>query len=179
MKKILLLLTVACAVSGVFGQNTIGIPDIMNYTKSIYNAGTQNRCIVQDKKGLMYFANYEGLLTFDGTYWKLYPLPNRTVVRSLALGKDNKIYVGSQAEFGYFSPAGNGKLVYHSLKSLLPENQQTFSEIWETISYGEDIFFRSKEVILQYTHNAINVYPPVSGWQFLGKTNNQLIAQDG
>ena len=95
----------------------------------------------------MYFANYEGLLTFDGTYWKIYPLPNKTVIRSLAIGSDNKIYVGSQADIGYFSPANNGKLTYTSLTSLLPEKNKIFTEIWETVAYGNDIFFRSRESI--------------------------------
>src|ERR1700678_2600986 len=79
-------------------QNTIGIPDIINYSRDIYNAGTQNRGIVQDKNGVMYFANYEGLLTFDGNYWKNYPLPNKTVVRSIAMGEDNRIYAGGQED---------------------------------------------------------------------------------
>lgn len=38
-------------------KNTIGIPDIINYPKSNYNAGTQNWDIVQDKNGIVYFAN--------------------------------------------------------------------------------------------------------------------------
>src|ERR1039457_2031973 len=110
IKKLLLLHMIVSAGSVSISQNIIGIPDIINYTKSVYNAGTQNRCIEQDKNGIMYFANYEGLLTFDGTYWKLYSLPHKTVIRSLAIGSDNKIYVGSQSDFGYFSPCSNGEL---------------------------------------------------------------------
>ena len=71
MMNVLLLLVSAFAMYISEAQNTIGIPDIINYTKSTYNAGTQNRGIVQDKNGVMYFANHEGLLTFDGTYWKV------------------------------------------------------------------------------------------------------------
>ncbi|MEO6456273.1 MAG: triple tyrosine motif-containing protein, partial [Ginsengibacter sp.] len=178
MKKCLLLLVITFSFSRPFAQNTIGIPDIINYTKSNYNAGTQNRSIVQDKNGVMYFANYEGLLTFDGTYWKIYPLPNKTVIRSLAIGSDNKIYVGSQADFGYFAPDNNGKLSYFSLKNLLPEKNRSFSEIWQTISYGNDIFFRSREVIFQFSNNVINVYHAINEWHFLGRSNNLLIAQD-
>src|SRR5215218_7667989 len=46
-------------------QNTIGIPGIVNYSKQTYNAGSQNWGIAQDKKGIIYFANSQGLLTFD------------------------------------------------------------------------------------------------------------------
>ena len=46
-------------------QNTIGLPEIINYSKHIYKAGTQNWDICQDVNGLLYFANNEGLLSFD------------------------------------------------------------------------------------------------------------------
>src|SRR5271156_3380746 len=109
------------------GQNTIGIPDIIHYSRDVYNAGTQNRGIVQDRNGVMYFANYLGLLSFDGNYWKNYPLPNKTVVRSVAIGKDNRIYAGGQDDFGYFSPDSSGRLVYTSLKGLLSDKNNSFS----------------------------------------------------
>ena len=160
-------------------QNTIGIPDIINYPKDIYNAGTQNRGIVQDKNGVMYFANYEGVLSFDGTYWKCYPFPNKTVVRTVAIGPDNKIYAGGQDDFGYFSPDKNGKLVYTSLKSLLSGKNKSFTDIWNIIPFGNDIFFRSRERIFQLNNQTITIYPAVSDWQFLGLSNNHLIAQDG
>ncbi|MEO7960508.1 MAG: triple tyrosine motif-containing protein [Ginsengibacter sp.] len=178
MKKMIALLVSFTTIMVSSAQNTIGIPDIINYTKSAYNAGTQNRGIVQDKNGIMYFANYEGLLTFDGTYWKVYELPNKTVVRSVAIGSDKKVYVGSQSDFGYFSPDKTGTLAYQSLKDLIPEKFKKISEIWETVSSGNDIFFRSREAIFQYSDNVVSVYPSLSGWQFLGKANNQLIAQD-
>jgi ligand-binding sensor domain-containing protein/DNA-binding CsgD family transcriptional regulator len=162
-----------------FGQSTIGIPDIINYSKDIYNAGTQNRGIVQDKDGIVYFANYDGVLSFDGTFWKNYPLPNKTVVRSIAIGKDNKVYAGGQDDFGYFSPDKKGKLVYTSLKGLLSEKNYSFSDIWNIVPFGNDIFFRSREKIFQLNNNTITVYPAASDWQFLETSNNRLIAQDG
>ncbi|HUB59303.1 MAG TPA: triple tyrosine motif-containing protein [Puia sp.] len=160
------------------GQNTIGIPDITNYPRDAYNAGTQNRGIVQDRNGVMYFANYEGLLSFDGNYWKTYPLPNKTIVRSIAMGKDNRIYAGGQGEFGYFAPDRNGRLVFTSLKSLIPEKNYSFSDIWFVVPYGNDIFFMCREMIFQLNNKAVTVYPAVSEWMFLGQSNNQLIAQD-
>lgn len=178
MKKITFLSLLLLYVAPSIGQNTIGIPDIVNFTRSTYNAGTQNRSIVQDKNGIIYFANYEGLLTFDGTYWKTYPIPNETIVRSVAVGKDNKIYVGGQGDFGFFSPGGNGKLVYTSLKSRLSEKNQAFTDIWNIVPSGNDVFFRSRERIFQLNNNSITVYKAPSEWDFLGITNNQLIAQD-
>jgi DNA-binding CsgD family transcriptional regulator len=159
-------------------QNTIGIPDIINYPRDVYNAGTQNRGIVQDRNGVMYFANYQGLLSFDGNYWKNYPISNKTVVRSIAIGKDNRIYAGGQGDFGYFSPDGNGRLTYTSLKYLLSEKNSSFSDIWNIVPYGNDIFFQSREKIFQLNNKTITVYPAASLWMYLGESNHELVAQD-
>ena len=80
MKKYLLLIFLPLSV---FSQNTIGIPDVINYSKHIYKGGLQSWDIKQDKNGIIYVANNEGLLSFDGTYWNLHPLPNKTIVRSV------------------------------------------------------------------------------------------------
>ena len=176
-RSLLIVATVICAYNS-FAQNTIGIPDIINYTKDKYGAGTQNRGVAQDKNGILYFANYEGLLSFDGTYWKLHRLPNRTVVRSVAIGKDNHIYAGGQNDFGYFAPDKNGRLCYTSLKSLLSSHHNSFSDIWDIVLYKNDVFFRSAEKIFQLSNNNITVYPAAARWQFLGLNNDQLIAQD-
>jgi len=92
------------------GQNTIGIPQIINFNKNDFRAGTQTWDIDQDSKGRMYFANNEGLLTYDGTFWKLHPLPNKTIMRSIAIDKNGIIYAGGQGEMGYFAPNERGFL---------------------------------------------------------------------
>lgn len=101
MKRLLLLLFLPMSV---LGQNTIGFPEVLNYSRQEYLGGLQNWDIRQDKNGLIYVANNEGLLSFDGKYWSLYPLPNKTIVRSVEIGADQKIYVGGQDELGYFAP---------------------------------------------------------------------------
>ena len=161
-----------------FGQNTIGIPDIINYEKKTYNAGTSNWDIIQDKNGIVYFANTEGLLSFDGAYWKTYSFPNKTMGRSMAIGKDNKIYAGSQDDFGYFSPDKNGRLAFHSLKPLLSEKNRNISGIWDIVAHENDIFFRSESKIFRYNNGSISIYPAATEWRFLGCSNNQVIAQD-
>ncbi|HYJ62704.1 MAG TPA: triple tyrosine motif-containing protein [Parafilimonas sp.] len=178
MKFLLLFIAVIITTSKSLSQNTIGIPDIISYSKDVYNAGTQNRGIVQDKNGIVYFANQEGLLSFDGTYWKTYSLPNKTIVRSVAIGTDNKIYVGGQDDFGYFTPDKKGKLIFKSLKTFLSKKDFACTDIWNTVAFGNNIFFRSKEKIYQWDNYTVSVYPSTSEWQFLGVGNNQLIAQD-
>lgn len=111
MKKIFCLFVSFFSIVG-FCQNTIGLPEIINYTKGTYNGGAQNRQIRQDRNGIIYFANNDGVLTFDGKNWKTYALPNKSIVRSIEFGPDNRLYVGGQDEFGFFSPDKKGQLVF-------------------------------------------------------------------
>jgi len=156
----------------------MGIPDIINYPKQAYNAGTQSWDVKQDKNGILYFANNDGLLTFDGYYWKTFRLPTKTHVRCVEIGKDNKIYIGAQDDIGFFSPAENGKLIYQSLKYLLPEKEQSLGEVWDIVNYKGDIFFRSDVKILQYSNDRFIIHKPLSQWRFLGISNELMLAQD-
>ncbi|MEO5648947.1 MAG: triple tyrosine motif-containing protein [Ginsengibacter sp.] len=160
------------------GQNTLGLPQIINYTKNDFHGGSQTWCISQDKRGLMYFANNEGLITFDGNYWKVYPLPNKTIMRSLAISNDDKIYVGGQGEIGYFSPDVNGILKYTSLTNLIPKLQNTFADIWKIEIFNESIFFHASDRIFELKNNSIKIHLPKVEWQYLTKTGNRLFAQD-
>ncbi|MCW3107148.1 MAG: transcriptional regulator [Segetibacter sp.] len=102
MKKVaLLFLLFTTLLETLSAQNSIGLSDITNYSKATYLAGAQNWDVKQDENGIIYFGNTEGLLVFDGSYWKLYQLPNKTVVRSIEI-KGSKVYVGGQNELGYF-----------------------------------------------------------------------------
>ena len=159
-------------------QNPIGLPDVINYDKSKYGGGTHNWDIQQDRNGILYFANNEGLLSFDGTYWKIYPLPNKTIVRSLRISSDNKIYVGGQNEFGFFSPGSNGELNYSSLKGKIPQLYRSFTDIWEIVEADNKLYFRSEESIFQFSGGVIKVFASANRWVFLGEANNMLIAQD-
>src|SRR6187551_3637053 len=146
-------------------QSYIGLREIISYEKQQYNAGAQNWDIKQDVQGRIYFANNEGLLSFDGIYWKLYPLPNKTIVRSIEFGKDNRVYIGGQDEIGFFSPDKTGNLVYTSLRNLLPEPDRKFADIWDIARHGDDIFFRSNNQIFQYSDNKMTVFQSPS-WLF-------------
>ena len=167
-----------CLTTGLlYAQNTIGIPNIVNYSKQQYNAGSQNWGVVQDKNGIMYWANNDGLLSFDGVFWRMYKLPNKTIARSVAVSEDNKIYIGGQGEIGYFSPVGNGELVYTSLNKLIPTKDNDFADVWNICFFQERVFFRANKKILEYDGKKVAVYNSVN-WGFLSSVNGQLLANE-
>lgn len=127
----------------------------------------------------MYFGNSGGLLTFEGNHWALYPLPNKTIIRSLYIdSSSDRIYAGGQDEFGYFLPDKNGSLHYHSLKYLIPKPQNQFADIWDIEPFGESLFFRATDRIFELKNNSIRVYPSNSEWRFLKNVDSRLFAQD-
>lgn len=162
----------------LLAQNTIGLPDVINYPKQAYGAGLQSWDIRQDKRGILYFANNEGLLSYDGKYWNLNPLPNKTIVRSLAIGSEGRVYAGGQDELGYFSPNPNGSLHFTSLTSLLPEKERSFGDVWDICVFKKDIFFRTMTRIFRYSANTFSVYTAPSEWSYLGVCGERLFAHD-
>ncbi len=162
----------------VFCQNTIGLPDVFNYSRQTYGAGLQNWDIKEAKNGILYFANNEGLISFDGKNWNVYPLPNKTIVRSVEIGPDNQIYVGGQDELGYFSPTPNGQLKYHSLLGLLKTQDKSFGDVWDIVNYSNALYFRSTNKIFKLYNSQVNVFYPESEWTYLGACNGKLYAQD-
>jgi ligand-binding sensor domain-containing protein/DNA-binding CsgD family transcriptional regulator len=159
-------------------QNPIGIPQINIYSTLDYKGGSQNWDIDQDKNGLLYFANNEGLLVFDGRNWELYSLPHKTVVRSIKIANDGKIYVGAQDELGYFFPDKNGTLTYHSIRNQIPEKERKLSDVWDICTVNGEVFFRSTNKILQLTKGKLNIYKPRNLWEFMGECNGKVYAQD-
>lgn len=159
-------------------QAQIGIPQVKNFSSLDYKGGTQNWKIDQDERGIMYFANNEGLITFDGKHWKLYPLPHKTIVRSLKVMANGKIYVGGQDEIGYFFPDNNGSLKFNSLKEFIPLQDRQLQDIWDIASFKDEVYFRTNSKILHLKNGTFNIYKSKGTWGFLNIVNGEVYAQD-
>jgi ligand-binding sensor domain-containing protein/DNA-binding CsgD family transcriptional regulator len=141
----------------------IGFPAVTNYSRSDYQAGTQNWAIQQDADGILYFANNKGLLEFDGTSWQTYYLPNRTIVRSFTLQYSNRIYVGGQNEIGFLELNELGKKVYTSLTSLVPQEALGFEDVWKILPGEHGVFFCSEKAIISLQDTTVKVIWPPGG----------------
>jgi ligand-binding sensor domain-containing protein/DNA-binding CsgD family transcriptional regulator len=172
----LALLLLSWSSSLAQGVN-LGIPPMRNFPKKAYKAGTQNWEAAQDARGVMYWANNEGLLQFDGTSWTCLPVANHTIVRSVAIDPSGKIFVGAQGELGYFSPEKNNCLAYHSLVGLLPAGQRAFEDVWDIVFSQGDVFFRTNRMVFQYSNGAFRIYEPGGDLTAMFITSHGLILQ--
>lgn len=161
---------------GQQNQDFKGFPFITNYEPAAYEAGIQNWDIIQDDVGRIYVANNLGLLEFEGKIWKRYGL-NNTKVRSAFWGKNGKIYVGSQADFGFLSSDETGKLEYTSLVDSLPESIRDFDETWKIFGQNDLIYFCTFKRIYVYDGETIQAIDSGQRLDISFQVNSQIYTQ--
>ncbi|CAH8283591.1 regulatory LuxR family protein [Mariniflexile fucanivorans] len=138
-KSVFVLMFLMSFFSRVHAQYT---PFFQNFSLSEYNAGNQNWGVSRSENGMLYAANNNGLLEYDGLKWDFMELPNKTVIRSVLAYKE-RIYTGSYEEFGYWKKDAKGVLIYNSLSNLIQEQISPNEEIWQILPFKEGIVFRS------------------------------------
>ena len=145
-------------MSSLFAQQGNGY--VNNFSPAIYKGSDQNWCSVQDTVGKLYFANLNGVLTYDGRFWKTILLPGAVSVFSLDKDNKDKIYVGADNEFGYLKQNTTGVINYISLSSKLSKSDKEFSSTWATHCMGTDVFFCSNEKIFWYNQKEVKSFSP-------------------
>jgi len=155
---ILLLGLLFLAPQNLFFQNA-GYKYLRNYTPREYDGHSQNWCILQDMRGIIYVGNHDDLLEFDGVSWRKISIPNDTV-RSMAIDENGTIYIGGVNEIGFLKPDSKGTLKYNSLLEHLNENQKIFADVWRTHATKDGIYFRTSNLLFRWDPHSrqINVW---------------------
>ena len=137
-----------------------GEPFIRNYTPKEYGADVQNWGVAQDDQGIMYFANNDGLLEYDGVNWRLHSPGAYAAVRSIAVGHDGKVYAGFEADFGYFEADSIGDLKFTSLSHLVDEKHGEYYDFWFTIIVQDTVYFMSQQLIFRWENDQLSILKP-------------------
>lgn len=153
-------------------------PPIDNFPPKSYNAASQNWDIDVDDAGVIYVANNDGLLSFDGQSWDFYSLPGGSIIRSVYVFED-KIFTGSYKEFGYWSKDPTGKLDYFSLIPEHLKEHMDSEEFWQIMSFQGDIYFRSFAAVYKYDHNTVVPVSQTGTNRMLVYKNNLILAVRG
>ena len=143
--KTLLLYKTCCSILCFLIFNNLKaqeLPPIKIVTPQEYGAENQNWDISQSADNLIYVANNGGLLEYNGAEWKLYAVPNKSIVRSVK-AIDNKVFTGSFMDFGYWQKNKLGVLEYYSLKEIFNLELIEGEQFWN-IEYVDDwLIFQS------------------------------------
>lgn len=149
-------------------------PVVTQFNKKNYTAGNQNWSVAQDSHGIMYFGNNVGLLRFDGINFTLIKLPTFQIVRSVYIDKNDRIYVGSFREFGYFESDKFGVLQYTSLSAQLKNYKLENDEIWKITEFKGNILFQSFKSIFIFDGKTTEGKSYDETFLYLYPFNNQL-----
>jgi signal transduction histidine kinase len=147
--------------NSTYNLNKISKPLLKSYSNKIYNGSASNWSVIQDKRGVMYFGNENGVLEYDGYSWRTIKIPNTDGVRTLALDKDGIVYASAYAEFGYLQPDSIGQLQYKSLLPYLKKNEKNFGEMWDVAVSSEGVFFKSKDKVFRIVENKVTIWDSV------------------
>lgn len=183
-QKSFILLFFICSSSGLYANidiQKVGVPYIENFPKSIYRAANQNWAIAQDQNNIIYVANNEGLLTYNGSAWKLYEMRNKIILRAVATDGKGRIYTGGFEDFGYWEYNAKGILYYKSLIPLLPKGIKLSDEVWKIYVDGNRVLFQSFSKIFIYQNNKIKLVDDAEAkgqpYLFLHHVNNRFFVE--
>jgi signal transduction histidine kinase len=137
-----------------------GLPLLRAFSPAQYQADAQNWTVVQAPDGILYVGNNRGVLSFDGQRWRLTPVANGSVVRSLAVDASGRVYVGANGELGYLAPDGDGELRYVSLIDRLPQEARDFTDVWNTLATGDGVVFSSPQRLMRWRNERFELWHP-------------------
>ncbi len=154
----------------------IGSPFISNYKTENNFGHPQNWGIVQSKHGLMFFANGNGVMVFDGKKWEIIELPGKTPPRAIAETQDGIVYTAGTNEIGYIQPDLQGRLEYISLFDSL--NLKHFGTIRDIITFENTVYFRSLEYVIRLNSNGFKYWKAKSSFSVIFLFNSKLYIDD-
>ncbi|HEX2861108.1 MAG TPA: two-component regulator propeller domain-containing protein, partial [Lacunisphaera sp.] len=140
-----------------------GRPAIRDFRPTDYRGHPQVYGIAQGHDRIIYISTAEGILGFDGARWTNYPMPSAQVYE-LVVTSDGRIWAGGNDELGYFQPAPEGGLAYHSLRAQLPAGAAPWGRTTKVARIGDAVFFLGPRGVLRVDSNhRVNFWPTPSG----------------
>ena len=127
MKRLLLSVLFLLGTCATFAQ---GIPFIRSFSSDDYHGHPMNLDVITDDNGVVFVANFEGLLYYDNVRWHILHTPNLARVTVVYRDKQGDVWVGGYNYFGKVVRNPNGSLYlksYGTSSMFLGE----VVEIWE------------------------------------------------
>jgi class 3 adenylate cyclase len=131
-----------------------------HYSAKQYAANPQNWGVAQDLRGVIYFANTDGLLEFDGSSWRMLRLPGGSIVRAVSAAHDGTVFVGGVGEFGVLKP-DSGSMKYVSLVDRVPQPDRGFADVWRILPTPQGVYFSAYSRLFRMNNDGtIKVWRP-------------------
>lgn len=130
-----------------------------------FRASEYNYSVAEDENGILFFANENGILEYDGSTWRLHPLPDYSHVITVEMGPDGRLYVGGRNEFGYMKRDSTGAMHYTSLRKAVKDSTE-FGAVWQILFHKGNVYYQTYEGIIRYDGEMGHSLPIKNGWLF-------------
>lgn len=164
----------------VWGQENSenGIPFFVNYKSEIYGAHDRNIAVICDTLGNSYFANFEGLLKFNGSEWSLTTTPGISRVTALLQDEKGNIWVGGFNVAGKLEDRGNGQIIFQACVADSGKFVQRIGEVKSIQPLHEGgVLFVAQEALVTVRGDSVAIHPVKERLSGAFKWGDQLLIQ--
>lgn len=157
--SVLLLFVQGAAAQPYANRAEVGLPYYgEHFAPQEYQQYPSNWAVTQDNRDIVYIANNDGVLEYDGNSWRLIPTLTNSYIVSLAADTTGRVYVGAKGDFGYLKSDPTGTKRYISLYEYIPTADRTFGDVWGTHATPDGIYFQAKKRLFRWDGNAMDVW---------------------
>lgn len=149
-----------------------GVPEIIAFDNHKYNGSHQNWMFAQDCNDLLYVANTDGVLIYNGYSWRKVEILDGKRPRCIYAGEDCKVYVGGFEFFGYISiknPA-SPKFIPLDVNGLSGSRE----EIWNIFGKKGLIVFQSFADVYTYDFKRFTKLKPTANIMLGARVGKEL-----
>jgi DNA-binding CsgD family transcriptional regulator len=133
---------------------------IINHRKESYGKGSQTWQIDTYNDKHVFCSNKNGLLYYNGSKWTLFALDNKSDARSLHVSRaSNRIYVGGEGEFGYFTLNQAGLPAYTNLSDSYGDGKQFAGAYWGIYEVDNLIYYVSDRHVVKQINEKFTTIP--------------------
>ena len=148
------LFTIHCSLFTGLSASAQGLPLIHNYTAADYGGHNRNFDIEVGEDGTVFVANFEGLLYYDRSRWRIIHTTDINRITVVYRDSKNTIWTGSYNHFARIGKQANGELFMQQVG----ESGQFKGEVMEIYEEGGKwLFVASDNNIYEVNGNTISL----------------------
>ncbi|MFD2564433.1 helix-turn-helix and ligand-binding sensor domain-containing protein [Aquimarina rubra] len=154
------------------------LPEITHYDTKLMGFGAQSWDIEQDENGIIYIANENKVLIFDGSEWNSVATNNAMVNRSLFVKNKDSVYFGADGHFGLLINQEYDTYGISFLNGGDKGISDSVEECWRVHEINNEVIFQTFSNLYINQDNIITKIPAPCCFRWSYKINGDLYVND-
>ncbi len=138
---VLALLYATCRTSSAGSPRYTGVPIVQVFSEQELPGSPHTRRVAVSPAGLVYAANVQGLIEYDGVSWRLIPGTEGLIVHAVAVDPGGRIWYAGKGQFGMLVADGKGVLRAETWQGKLPKENQAVGHVMGLTLNGREVYF--------------------------------------